>query len=359
MQWRGRFLSLPWIPASAVTNISPRLGWSCLTNTTHVLMESTAPDVRGHGQPGSDENDVYQKYAVQEILGEGMYGTVYKAVALSTGELVALKKMRIDVEDEGIPATAVREISLLKEAKHPNVIDLLDVYVTPTRSMLYLVFELSDMDLRVFMKKNGAFEGLELKEASFQVVKGVAFCHNHRILHRDLKPQNLLIDIATGRIKLADFGLARTYAVPLKTYTHDVVTLWYRAPEILLGIRTYGTPVDVWSLGCIIAELATCEALFPGDSEVDTIFKIFQRVGTPNEEVWPGVTTLSHFKRTFPKWQGNNLADLQESAPSLGAPGVQLLQNTLLCDPVGRSSAQRMLSHEWFQDVHPALKAFP
>merc|ERR1712042_358761 len=121
-----------------------------------------------------------------------------------------------------------------------------------------------------------------------QLLEGIAYCHKHRVLHRDLKPQNLLID-QHGAIKLADFGLARAFGVPVRVYTHEVVTLWYRAPEVLLGAARYSTPVDLWSIGTIFAELATKKPLFHGDSEIDQLFRIFRTLGTPNNDVWPDV----------------------------------------------------------------------
>ena len=114
------------------------------------------------------------------------------------------------------------------------------------------------------------------------------FCHQRRVLHRDLKPQNLLID-KSGAIKLADFGLARAFGIPVRVYTHEVVTLWYRAPEILLGSNKYSCPVDIWSIGCIFAEMANKRPLFQGDSEIDQLFRIFRVLRTPNEEIWPGI----------------------------------------------------------------------
>lgn len=114
-----------------------------------------------------------------------------------------------------------------------------------------------------------------VKKFTYQIIQATAFCHAHRVMHRDLKPQNLLID-SEGNVKLADFGLARAFGLPIKTYTHEVVTLWYRAPEVLLGAKEYSTPIDMWSIGCIFAEMAQRRALFIGDSEIDQIFKIFQ-----------------------------------------------------------------------------------
>lgn len=196
-----------------------------------------------------------------EKIGEGTYGVVYKAKNKLTGEVVALKKIRLDTETEGVPSTAIREISLLKELNHPNIVKLLDVIHTENK--LYLVFEFLHQDLKKFMDAS-ALTGIPLpliKSYLFQLLQGLAFCHSHRVLHRDLKPQNLLIN-AEGSIKLADFGLARAFGVPVRTYTHEVVTLWYRAPEILLGCKYYSTAVDIWSLGCIFAEMVRRLARF-------------------------------------------------------------------------------------------------
>ncbi|XP_035749291.1 cyclin-dependent kinase 3 isoform X2 [Egretta garzetta] len=157
-------------------------------------------------------------------------------------------------EAEGVPSTAIREISLLKELKHPNIVRLLDVI--HSQKKLYLVFEYLNQDLKKYMdsSRTGEFPLSLAKNYVFQLLQGVSFCHSHRVIHRDLKPQNLLINEA-GAIKLADFGLARAFGVPLRTYTHEVVTLWYRAPEILLGCKYYSTAVDIWSIGCIFAEM--------------------------------------------------------------------------------------------------------
>ena len=167
-------------------------------------------------------------------------------------------------------------------------------------------------------------------------MRGIYYCHAHRILHRDLKPQNLLIDKA-GNLKLADFGLARAFGIPLRTYTHEVVTLWYRAPEVLLGSRHYSTAIDMWSVGCIFAEMAMKGPLFPGDSEIDEIFRIFRTLGTPTDEIWPGVKSLPDYKASFPQWTGVSLA---KAVPQLDGNGLDLLKAMLVYDPAGRISGE-------------------
>jgi len=160
-------------------------------------------------------------------------------------------------------------------------------------------------------------------------------------MHRDLKPQNLLLD-NNGNMKIADFGLARTYSLPIKTYTHEVITLWYRAPEILLGQKQYSTAVDIWSAGCIFAEMAMRKPMFAGDSEIDEIFKIFKLHGTPTEETWPGVTKLRDFKSTFPKFKAVPLAEVAKNMDSLG---LDLLSKLIALDPGKRISARTALKH--------------
>ncbi|XP_012968751.1 cyclin-dependent kinase 3 isoform X2 [Mesocricetus auratus] len=296
-------------------------------------------------QPAEDfcfaDMDSFQK--VQKI-GEGTYGVVYKARNKATGQLVALKKIRLDAETEGVPSTAIREISLLKELKHPNIVKLLDV--VHREKKLYLVFEFLTQDLKKHMDSTPTSE-LPLhvvKSYLSQLLQGLDFCHCHRVIHRDLKPQNLLIN-EFGAIKLADFGLARAFGVPMRTYTHEVVTLWYRAPEILLGSKFYSTAVDVWSIGCIFAEMVTGKPLFPGDSEIDQLFRIFRTLGTPSEATWPGVSQLPDFQGSFPRWTRRRL---EEIVPSLGPEGKDLLLHLLQYDPSQRISAKTALAHPYF-----------
>lgn len=290
-----------------------------------------------------------ERYTKLEKIGEGTYGVVYKAQDKVTREIVALKKIRLEAEDEGVPSTAIREISLLKELAHSNVVGLRDV--VHENQKLYLVFEFLEQDLKKYMDYvNKKLERLLVKSYMQQLTKGIAFCHSHRVLHRDLKPQNLLID-RQGTLKLADFGLARAFGLPVRTFTHEVVTLWYRAPEILMGGRQYSTPVDMWSVACIFCEMLTSRPLFPGDSEIDQLFRIFRQLGTPTEETWPGVTGLADYKQSFPKWPAQPLT---KTVKELRADplALDLLQKMLVYEPSKRISAREALKHPYFDEVN-------
>ncbi|XP_072335637.1 cyclin-dependent kinase 2-like isoform X2 [Scyliorhinus torazame] len=267
----------------------------------------------GGSSSKSESGGAMDNFQKVEKIGEGTYGVVYKAMNKVTGEMVALKKIRLDAEMEGVPSTAIREISLLKELNHPNIVKLLDVIHSEKK--LYLVFEFLNQDLKKYMD-SAPPTGLPLqlvKSYLFQLLQGVAFCHSHRVLHRDLKPQNLLINDA-GAIKLADFGLARAFGVPVRTYTHEV----------------------------------TRKPLFPGDSEIDQLFRIFRTLGTPNEAVWPGVTQLPDYKANFPRWLRQ---DFNKILPNLELDGKDLLMQMLQYDPNKRISAKVAISHRFFHDV--------
>jgi len=209
---------------------------------------------------------------------------------------------------------------------------------------LYLVFEYLDQDLKKYMDSVTTFDPLLVKSYIKQLLEGLLYCHRRRILHRDLKPQNLLID-RKGFLKLADFGLARAVCIPVRPYTHEVITLWYRAPEILLGSQAYSMPVDIWSAGCIFAEMLAKRPLFPGDSEIDELFRIFRTLGTPTEEVWRGCTSLPDFKPNFPKWSKQ---DLKKVIPGVDAVAIDLLESMLVYEPSQRISAKAALQHPYF-----------
>ncbi|KAG7367509.1 serine/threonine protein kinase [Nitzschia inconspicua] len=289
----------------------------------------------------------YQKIEKPDsALGEGTYGVVYKARDRQTNEIVALKRIRLEVEDEGIPSTALREISLLRELTHENVVELKNCVQEDGK--LYLVFEFLDKDLKKYMESvSGLLDPMQVKSFLFQCCRGLAFCHARGVMHRDLKPQNLLVK--DGRLKLADFGLARAFCPPIRPLTHEVVTLWYRPPEILLGSQTYAPPVDVWAIGTIFVEMVTKRPLFPGDSEIDQLFKIFRQLGTPFEEVWPGVTQLQDWNPAFPLWKKAPYA--KNVTDHLDNLGMDLLERFMMYSPKDRVTAKDSLNHPYFDDL--------
>jgi len=275
-----------------------------------------------------------------ETISAKIQPVVYKAKDRRDGKLIALKKIRLELTDEGVPSTAIREISILKELNHETIVRLHDVLHYQRK--LYLVFEFLDQDLKKYMDSVHTMNPTLVQLYTKQLLQGLVYCHSRRIIHRDLKPQNLLID--RKGLKLADFGLARAFCVPVRPYTHEVITLWYRAPEILLGSQSYSLPVDLWSTGCIFAEMVSKKALFPGDSEIDQIFRIFKILGTPTEAVWPGVTQLPEFKANFPSWRPQSLANHVTRDPQI----VDLLQKMLAYEPSKRISAKQALLHPYF-----------
>lgn len=294
--------------------------------------------------------DRYQKVEKNGDCGAGTYGVVYKAKDKQTNTIVALKRIRLEVEDEGIPSTTLREISVLRQLKHPNIVELSDVVQSDGR--LYLVFEFVDKDLKKYFEATeGRLSPQLIKSYMSQLLRGLLYCHVRGVMHRDLKPQNILVS-RDGTLKIADFGLARAFVPPIRPFTHEVVTLWYRAPEILLGCKTYALPVDIWSVGTIFAEMVTKRPLFPGDSEVDELFKIFRVLGTPNEEVWPGVTSLQDWNEDFPVWPA---LMLNRFVPGLSESGVDLLEQLMQIDPRRRISAQDALDHPFLADMANAM----
>ena len=236
----------------------------------------------------------------------------------------------------------------MKELKHENIVSLHDVIHTENKLML--VFEYMDKDLKKYMDSRGdrgQLDYITIKSFMFQLLQGIAFCHENRVLHRDLKPQNLLIN-NKGQLKLADFGLARAFGIPVNTFSNEVVTLWYRAPDVLLGSRTYNTSIDIWSAGCIMAEMYTGRPLFPGTTNEDELQKIFRLMGTPSERSWPGISQFPEYKPNFHVYATQ---DLRAILPQVDQQGLDLLGRMLQLRPEMRISAKDALQHPWFRDL--------
>ncbi|XP_061430435.1 cyclin-dependent kinase 17-like isoform X3 [Lethenteron reissneri] len=295
-----------------------------------------------------------ETYTKLDKLGEGTYATVYKGRSKLTDNLVALKEIRLEHE-EGAPCTAIREVSLLKDLKHANIVTLHDIIHTD--KSLTLVFEYLEKDLKQYMDDCGNIMHMHnVKLFLYQLLRGLAYCHKRRVLHRDLKPQNLLIN-DKGELKLADFGLARAKSVPTKTYSNEVVTLWYRPPDVLLGSTEYSTPIDMWGVGCIFFEMAAGRPLFPGSTVEDELLLIFRMLGTPSEETWPAILSHEEYKAyKFPKCKAEPLIN---HAPRLDADGLDLLSKLLQYEARRRVSAEEGMRHPYFKSLGERLHKLP
>ncbi|XP_007910501.1 cyclin-dependent kinase 4 [Callorhinchus milii] len=299
-----------------------------------------------------EQNSVTQYEPVAEI-GGGAYGTVYKARDSRSGKFVALKIVRVQMGEDGLPATTVREVALLKRLEHfdhPNIVRLFDVCTamrTDKETKVTLVFEHIDQDLKTYLEKapSPGLPAETVKALMKQLLSGLEFLHLHSVVHRDLKPENILVT-SRGQVKLADFGLARIYSCRM-ALTPVVVTLWYRAPEVLLQ-STYATPVDLWSTGCIFAEMFQRRPLFRGNSEFDQLAKIIEKTGLPLEDDWPKDVTI---QRSSFAQQSAQL--VKTYVPEIDDLGASLLLDLLTFSPYKRISAFEALQHHYFHECDP------
>lgn len=279
-------------------------------------------------------------------IGQGTYSNVYRARDLDQGKIVALKKVRFDnLEPESVRFMA-REIHILRRLDHPNIIKLEGLVTSRMSCSLYLVFEYMEHDLAGLASHPGLkFSESQVKCYMQQLLRGLDHCHSRGVLHRDIKGSNLLID-NNGILKIADFGLASFFdphqSQPL---TSRVVTLWYRPPELLLGATYYGTAVDLWSAGCILAELYAGKPIMPGRTEVEQLHKIFKLCGSPSEEYWRK-SRLPH--ATIFKPQQPYRRCVAETFKEFPAPALALIEALLSIDPADRGSSASSLKSEFF-----------
>lgn len=303
-------------------------------------------------------------------IDEGVYGVVFAAEEIATGARVALKKVKFSASDakEGFPITALREVNTLMYLKHANIVGVREVVVGHSMDAVYMVMEYADHDLKSLMSSmRGFFSQSELKCVMQQLLAGVAAMHDKWVMHRDLKTSNLLM-MHSGRLVIADLGLARRYSDPPQAYTHSVVTLWYRAPELLLlGADTpthrsvYTPAVDMWSVGCIFAEMLTKKPLLQGKTEGEQLELIFNLCGTPTEESWPDWSQMPAVKgmRVKPR----HPAPLRQAlglvvtgyGPFLSEAGLDLMRSLLTLNPAHRISAADALEHKWFHESPPPV----
>ncbi|XP_070258989.1 cyclin-dependent kinase 10 isoform X3 [Myotis yumanensis] len=351
-------------------------------------------------------------------IGEGTYGIVYRARDTQTDEIVALKKVRMDKEKDGVPISSLREITLLLRLRHPNIVELKEVVVGNHLESIFLVMGYCEQDLASLLENMPTpFSEAQVKCIVLQVLRGLQYLHQNFIIHRDLKVSNLLMT-DKGCVKTADFGLARAYGIPVKPMTPKVVTLWtgwstwltvaahcvsrgssgawlkgrhwsrmppamllspvyetadsrpargpgavwdahrscparaavsrYRAPELLLGTTTQTTSIDMWAMGCVLAELLAHKPLLPGTSEIHQVDLIVQLLGTPSENIWPGFSRLPLVSQYSLRKQPYN--NLKHRFPWLSEAGLRLLNLLFMYDPKKRATAGDCLESSYFKE---------
>lgn len=272
------------------------------------------------------------------VIGEGAYGKVYKALHNDTNQVVALKQVKLDKIFEGVPCTTIREVAILSTIKHKNIVRLLFTY--HNSQYLTLVFEYCETDLYMYMKKK-RLATIEIISFSYQLLSAVSILHRQAVIHRDIKPHNLLIRESV--LKLADFGLSRTMNIPHSQLSHDVVTLWYRPPEILLKHADYDTASDMWSVGCVIAEMALGKPLFRGKNEATQLSKIVEILGIPNNSECLEARKL-YDQVESEQTLRNILEGVDESI-------IALIESLLRFSPDKRASAQEALQSHIFRSL--------
>jgi len=305
--------------------------------------------------PFCDEVSKYEKITK---IGQGTFGEVFKAKHKETRKIVALKKVLMENEKEGFPITALREIRILQLLRHENVVNLIEICRSKAgpqnryRSLFFLVFDFCEHDLAGLLSNiNVKFNLGEIKKVMHQLLNGLYFIHSNKILHRDMKSANVLIT-KNGVLKLADFGLARAFSANKSgqpnRYTNRVVTLWYRPPELLLGERSYGPPVDMWGAGCIMAEMWTRAPIMQGKTDQEQLKLISQLCGSITPEAWPGVQNLELFtKVSLPKDQKRKVKDRLKNYVN-DPYACDLLDKLLTLDPNKRIIANNSLDHDFF-----------
>lgn len=295
----------------------------------------------------------HRKPGNESVIGSGTYGKVFKALNVYTKKQVALKRIRMEGERDGFPVTAVREIKLLRSLSHKNIVKLMEVMVEMNEC--FMVFEYLSHDLTGLINHpNYTLDPAQKKHLALQLFDGLDYLHTRGVLHRDIKAANILVS-NEGVLKLADFGLARFYAKHHQLdYTNRVITIWYRSPELLLGETQYGPAVDIWSAACVMMEIFTKRAIFPGDgSEINQLDKIHSVLGTPTRNDWPNIVEMPWFELLRPTQRRANV--FAEKYKELVTPAAfELLLWMFKYDPDKRPSAAEVLAHPYFTTEEPA-----
>lgn len=295
--------------------------------------------------------DLYERL---NFIDEGTYGRVYRAREISTGIIHALKKVKVTQERDGFPLSSLREISSLFTVSHPNIVKLKEVVVGTGSHNVYMVLEYAANSLQSNLSRmHRPYSASETKCIVQQLLFGVAHIHDSWIIHRDLKPANILVS-TDGILKICDFGLARPTPDDDQRRSPGVTTLWYRAPEVLLADPSYTTAIDMWSVGCIVAELVLRKPLLQGTCELDQIRLICHLLGPPSEQCWSGFNKLPNASRiAFPAKKLGVRERLLEHGAFLSDAGIDLVQSMLCYDPRQRITAESALRHRYFTESPP------
>lgn len=376
-------------PATAAASV-PALGSGAVAGATSRSLEqssssnaaaasSTVNTARLPGSRGLQAKTASQLYEKDGApVGVGAYGEVWRAKRIQDGKPVALKKVVLPSEREGFPVTTVREIRTLRMLDHPNIVKLLDVVADPPdegniKGSVYLVFEYEPNDLTGLLAfRKHKLKKEEVKCLTKQLFNSLDFCHLRGIMHRDLKPSNILVS-SMGRLRLCDFGLSKPFKKKLNgstvdSYTARVITLWYRPPELLLcgqAMAEYDQSVDVWSAGCIFAELFTGKPLFSESSELQVFHKICKRCGLPSKDEWPAMRELANWPKMDPgnpdaapakPLRPGEFGHLTELREKHGDKAVDLLQAMVALNPAKRVTMTQAYHHAYFEEEPRACK---
>ncbi|RLN95374.1 hypothetical protein BBJ28_00019671 [Nothophytophthora sp. Chile5] len=295
------------------------------------------------------------------FVTKGTEGTCFKCCQRSTGKILALRRARAFPKGEGVPYYMLRELAVLKGIKHDHIASL--ELISLAKDELRVFFPFVDKTLHEVINPTGDPNGGRvlpervIRKLLHQLLDAIAYCHRRGVLHRNLKMSHLLIktsdpqNLDDATLQISDFALVRATGIPRRTYTMEVVTLWYRPPEILMGVREYSSAVDIWSVGCIFAEMAQGKPFFTGISEIDQLFQIFSKLSTPTAETWPGFSSLPNYHFEFPHWEGRSLPRL---FPGVSDLGIDLLTKLLMYDPGQRITAEDALRHPYFSTEGPS-----
>lgn len=291
-------------------------------------------------------------YIVLQLLGRGTYGEVYKIKDPENNQEYALKKSKLENDSQGVSANSLREITILRNINHDNIVKLHTLEVNEKNILLCLEYCEYDLDKYWNTRYSNSSPDLRtIKKIMYQILLGMDHLHGKKVLHRDLKPQNILIN-SEGKVKITDFGLSRTYSIPIKVYTKEILSLWYRAPELVLGMDYYSIGIDMWSIGCIFAELILKKPIFKSDSEINLLFKQFKILGKPDEKTMPGFKTFPLFNSRFPDINKISLdLEFKGTCAENSKEAIDLLNKMFIFNPAKRITCREALKDKFFEEI--------